>query len=664
MTIRLRAIAPLALCLYLAGSCSAVLDTDSLKTSDASIDSAVVDSQPQRDSETPDAPGPAPGIKVEPTSGLTTTEGGGQASFDVWLEAAPSAPVTIPVSSSNEQEGTVDTTGLVFQPATYNARQTVTIVGVDDDVADGPQSYTIVLGPAVSDDEGYEGLEVDSVGVTNTDNETPGVTIAPTALSTSEATGAANTDSFTAVLNTEPTADVTLSFTVGDPSEGKLAGATTDTLSLTFTAGNWDIPQTVTVEGVDDDIVDGAIAYTITIEASSTDTDYDSASNAALILPNITVTNADAGDVPAIIVDTEGALTTDEDGSEATFTVKLATQPTANVVLTATVSGANSDEGQIVAPAPGTLAFNATNWNDGIDVTVRGQDDDIVDGDVPYQVAIAVDAENTADATYKEVAAPDNVSITNEDNDTASITYAITKAEVVEGDTTTPATITAVLDKEPVGNVVLTVTGSGVARASATPSQLTFTPGASGTWDTPQTVTVTADDDAIDQGDSENYTVTFAVDDAASDVGYREVDDAEQIIQITDNDTAALALGDTAALTTGEDGTADTFTVKLATQPTANVQVSLTVGPINSDATKTDPATIQSGSLGPAATITLTFTPGTSGTWNTEQTVTLTGQEVALTGNDTYNVSFGVSSTDPIYNALTPDPLEVIHEAN
>ena len=33
--------------------------------------------------------------------------------------------------------------------------------------------------------------------------------------------------------------------------------------SLTFTAGNWSTPQTVTVTGVDDWMVDGNVAYTI-----------------------------------------------------------------------------------------------------------------------------------------------------------------------------------------------------------------------------------------------------------------------------------------------------------------------------------------------------------------------------------------------------------------
>src|SRR5439155_22087856 len=51
----------------------------------------------------------AVGITVSPTSGLTTTEGGGTATFTVVLDQAPALPgdtVTVPISSSNTAEGT------------------------------------------------------------------------------------------------------------------------------------------------------------------------------------------------------------------------------------------------------------------------------------------------------------------------------------------------------------------------------------------------------------------------------------------------------------------------------------------------------------------------------------------------------------------------------
>ena len=48
-----------------------------------------------------------PQVVVTPTSGLVTTEAGGTATFTVRLDNAPTADVTIPVSSSDMTEGTV-----------------------------------------------------------------------------------------------------------------------------------------------------------------------------------------------------------------------------------------------------------------------------------------------------------------------------------------------------------------------------------------------------------------------------------------------------------------------------------------------------------------------------------------------------------------------------
>ncbi|MEK0182803.1 DUF4347 domain-containing protein, partial [Microcoleus anatoxicus] len=75
-----------------------------------------------------------PGITVSPTTGLTTTEAGGKATFTVVLDSQPTASVTIPLTSSNTAEGTIDKSSLTFTPANWNVAQTVTVTGVDDSV--------------------------------------------------------------------------------------------------------------------------------------------------------------------------------------------------------------------------------------------------------------------------------------------------------------------------------------------------------------------------------------------------------------------------------------------------------------------------------------------------------------------------------------------------
>ena len=90
----------------------------------------------------------------------------------------------------------------------------------------------------------------------------------PTAgLTTTEAGGTAT---FTVVLNTQPTADVTIALSSSDTTEGTVSPA-----SLTFTTANWNVAQTVTVTGVDDAVDDGDVVYTIvTAPATSTDPNY------------------------------------------------------------------------------------------------------------------------------------------------------------------------------------------------------------------------------------------------------------------------------------------------------------------------------------------------------------------------------------------------------
>ncbi len=84
-------------------------------------------------------------------------------------------------------------------------------------------------------------------------------------LSTNENGG---TDTFSVVLNGEPSANVTIGLSSDDTTEGTVSSA-----SLTFTPENWDIPQEVTITGQDDPNSDGPQQYKIiTALAVSDDT--------------------------------------------------------------------------------------------------------------------------------------------------------------------------------------------------------------------------------------------------------------------------------------------------------------------------------------------------------------------------------------------------------
>lgn len=67
-------------------------------------------------------------------------------------------------------------------------------------------------------------------------------------------------DSFNVVLGYAPVQNVVLNIVNGDPSEGMVTPTT-----LVFTSTDWNMPQAVTVTGVDDGIVDGNVGYSIDV---------------------------------------------------------------------------------------------------------------------------------------------------------------------------------------------------------------------------------------------------------------------------------------------------------------------------------------------------------------------------------------------------------------
>ena len=550
------------------------------------------------------------GITVSPTSGLTTTEAGGSDTFTVVLDTQPTADVTVALSSSDLTEGTVGPASLTFTAANWNVAQTVTVTGVDDAIADGDVAYTILTAAAVSTDGGYNGFDAADVSVTNTDDDTAGITVSPTSgLVTTEGGGTAT---FTVVLNSQPTADVTIALSSSDLTEGTVGPA-----SLTFTAANWNVAQTVTVTGADDAIADGDIAYSIvTAAATSTDGSY-SGLNAA----DVSVTNTD-NDTAGITVSPISGLTTTEAGGTATFTVVLTSQPTADVTIA--LSSSDLTEGTV---GPASVTFTSANWNVAQTVTVTGVDDLVVDGDIAYSIVTA--AANSSDATYSGFDAAD-VSVTNTDNDTAGVTVSPTTG-LVTTEAGGTATFTVVLNSQPTADVTIALSSSDLTEGTVGPASLTFT---AANWNVAQTVTVTGVDDALADGNIAYSILTAAA--VSSDSSYSGFDAADVSVTNTDNDTAGITVSPTAGLVTTEAGGTATFTVVLDTQPTADVTIALS----SSDLTE--------GTVGPAS---LTFTVGN---WNVAQTVTVTGVDDAIADGDiAYSiVTAAAISTDGNYSGF------------
>ena len=341
------------------------------------------------------------GVEVGTISG-NTTESGGTSTFTVKLNSQPEADVTISVSSSNTDEGTVNPSSLGFSSSNWNTSQTVTVTGVDDSsdpVVDGNTSYKINLGNTVSSSTHYNDLKSGTLELSNTDNESPGVTLSSSSLTTSEnGTNA----TFTVKLDQKTTSDVTINLQSDDPGEGVPSPS-----ALTFTTSNYSSAQTITVQAVDDAFFDDNQSYTIALKTiSGTGTAYDGFDPA-----DVSVTNTDNEDADDVGIEpSTSSISVSETGSTASFTLKLKSEPTANVVLS--ISSSNTAEGIV---SPSSLLFSRNNWSTSQTITVTGVDDYYDNGSTSFSIIVGSPA--TSDTNYS--AKPSStINATNVDNDT------------------------------------------------------------------------------------------------------------------------------------------------------------------------------------------------------------------------------------------------------
>jgi hypothetical protein len=203
------------------------------------------------------------GLNVVQSGGTTFVgEAGTTDTLAISLMAQPLSSVVLNVASADTGEVTASPTTLTFTSANWNVAQNVTLTGVDDAAVDGNQTTNVTLSVVdASSDNAFDSLVDQIVGVTTTDNDAP---TGPGFVITQSAGGTivsetGTTDTFTVALTAQPTSNVVL-----DIASGDIAEATVVPTALTFTPANWNIPQTVTVTGVNDALADGSQTTTIT----------------------------------------------------------------------------------------------------------------------------------------------------------------------------------------------------------------------------------------------------------------------------------------------------------------------------------------------------------------------------------------------------------------
>jgi len=234
-----------------------------------------------------------PGAIVVETGGVTTVaESGYEDSYTIVLREQPAADVVVDLVAPAHKlrvfpTGDEQATSVVFTAANWNVPQSVTVRAVDDTVEQSLHRSTIRHVPR-SADPAYDGVGMPRVLVNIVDNDYPAVLVMPTDGETRVVEGG-EPDTYALVLTRAPGQDVTINLA---PADGGItaAAAVGGGTSLSFTAANWNVPQTVRVTAAAGSAAQGARKSYVNHQIVTADTLYAE----AFALPEIVFIDAAA----------------------------------------------------------------------------------------------------------------------------------------------------------------------------------------------------------------------------------------------------------------------------------------------------------------------------------------------------------------------------------
>ncbi len=392
-------------------------------------------------------------IQEQPALVLSTTRltliEGDSASYRVSLATAPSADVMVTLTGTNAELRADDTT-LTFTSQNWGNPQTVTLTAVTDS-----NTVTDQVTLTHSADAGYDSVTAD-LEVIITDSS-PQLQFSSTEIELDE--GGSTT--YTLQLSAEPAGTVTVALSGYDGT-----ALAPQPLELTFIQDNWNQAQTITLSaGTDSNSVNETITLT-----HSADAGYGEE-----VTEDVTVTMTDI-DAPRLIVGVN-TLSVTEQGS-ATYTVTLATEPSADVTVTIT-----GQSGDLRVDSGTELTFTQSNWNEGQVVTLSA----IADDDSEDEALITLT--HTASGGGYGTASAERLSVRILDS-TRGLVLSESSLDMEENDT---ASYTVRLALRPMADVTVSVSSGDATRLRVTGGDsLTFTPI---NWNQAQTVTVMAADD-------------------------------------------------------------------------------------------------------------------------------------------------------------------------
>ena len=522
---------------------------------------------------------------------------------------------------------------ITLNETNWNTGVTVTMVGVNNQQFSQMASTQVrysVSGSA----PGYGGIATQPTDIQFTDNEIKNeqLVITQTEATTWVREGGAG-DAIQVKLSAPPADGATVQVDLG-AAQGEVSLSTS---SLTFTDTNWNTAQTVNLSAIDDADAEDAgtgndqISF-VTTSASSAN--YDGITTAPLLV-NVTDNDNSYGVVLAEQGAASGTNVAESGtGNSDSYTLVLTRQPSANVTITVaansqlrfnTTNGNNTTFSNVNTAV--TRVFSTTNWNVPQTVTVIGNGDTTSEGNHTSTIThtIATAGGYTSSLPIQSIVA----NITDDDN---GIILSQTDGEtrVMEGGSITD-TLTVRLRSNPTAPVSVTLSS---AQLSFSPTTLVFVPtGSSGNlWGSDQTVTVTANDDYVNEG--LHTTAINAYSQSGGSLNGAINGNGIPATIIDNDDARLLVIQSDGSTAVSEDGVTDSYALALGRKPAAGSPVSVTL-------------TGFSGiTLSPAGPFVFD-----ENNWNTPQTVLVTAsndgtaEPVSIT-----NITHNVSSADPNYN--------------
>ena len=529
-----------------------------------------------------------PRVNVSFADATYTVAEGESVEVMVRLSADPERTVDIPLTAAG-QDGLEDAEySVVPASVTFveggSLEQEFTVATTEDQINDEGEWLLLSFAPLPT---GVSRVFPRTARVNITDDDDAGVMLSESSLAIAEG----GSKSYTVVLTSEPTADVEVE--VSAPS-GAGSELSVNPSSPTFDSGNWDSPITVTVSaGHDDGFTDDM--GTITHRVTSSDSDYQ-----GINVSSVAVTVDDDEEVPVTVKFGRADYTVAEGGT-VDVTVTLNRDPKRTVTIP--IEKTNRDgavDGNDYSGVPSSVTFISPNRSVTFAVTAT-QDSDDDDGE---SVRLSFGALTALAAVTAGTPSASTISITDDDHPIVSVSFKESSYDVNEGGS---VNVTLTLSEAPGRSVTVDIEANTNNGGGATtddysvPDAVRFGPN-----DTEKSIAFRATQDSLND---DNESVTLVLMSSTLPERVSTVSPSSTTVSINDDDGSGVLITPT-ALTVPEGGS-KTYTVKLTSQPTEDVTVTIS--------TSGSPDVTHN-----AAGNTLTFT---AANWASNQTVRVSAAE-------------------------------------